>query len=75
MTMKPWKLALIVHLRETFGADANTAVCRVAAILVALYAIANFLVNIFYNPYDAFGAAIGLLIIAYAIAPRSGSEF
>ena len=75
MTMKPWKLAFKVHLKETFGADANTAVCRVAAILIALYAIANFLVDIYRNPYDAFGAAIGLLIIAYAIAPRGGPEF
>jgi hypothetical protein len=68
-------LAIKVHLKETFGNNASTAACRGAAIVIALFAVINFLVNIYKSPYDSFEYAIGLLLVAYALAGSKSPEY
>ena len=68
---KSTKLALKVHLKETFGDNAITAVRRGLSMAIALYALCAFFINIFVAPYDSFASAIFLLFVAYGLG---GSE-
>ena len=69
------KLAIKVHLRETFGNTASTAVRRGLSMSIALYAICNFIISIFYNPYDSFGFSISLLLVAYGLGGTESDDY
>jgi hypothetical protein len=75
MSWRIIKLYFKVYWRETFGDDLSTALCRGVAMLMALFATFDFLIKIYKSPYNDFGFAISLWIMAYALSNIKSDEY